>query len=171
MRKKSKNQSGGKKPAPAVVLRSEDVAAKPAPVIGRPSTFSEEKALRMCELVAQGYSLRKAVEIDPTLPPHSTFLLWCHENPALANQYARARASAMHALAEDIMQISDATDPANVNVARLQVETRKWLMSKLAPNVFGDRVTLAGDANAPLVIGWAGDDDAPPVIDVTPDAV
>ena len=153
------------KPAPDVVLRAADVAPPAIPVTGRPSTYDEDKAARVCELIAQGKSLRSVVEHDSTLPAPSTFLLWCHKNPALAEHYSRARASAMQAMSDQIVEIADSTDPVNVNVARLQVETRKWLMSKLAPKQFGDRVTLAGDADAPLMIAWAGDD-LPAMIEV-----
>lgn len=157
------------KPAPAVVLRSEDIAAPEVSRIGRPSTFDEAKAARVCELIAQGYSLRKIAEMERDLPPPPTFLLWCHKNPALADHYSRARASAMQMMAEQIVDIADGTSAENVNVARLQVETRKWLMSKLAPKQFGDRVTLAGDQDAPLVIAWAGDEQAE-IVDITPNS-
>lgn len=157
------------KPAPAVVLSSADVVAPELPRIGRPSTFDETKAARVCELVAQGYSLRKIAELEPELPLPPTFLLWCHKTPALAELYSRARASAMQKMAEDIIEISDSTSAENVNVARLQVDTRKWLMSKLAPRQFGDRMVLAGDNDAPLVIAWAGDEQSE-IVDITPES-
>jgi hypothetical protein len=153
------------KAAPDVVLRAADVELPAQSVIGRPSTYDEAKALRVCELVAQGKSLRAAAEHDKSLPAAATFIGWCHKNPALAEHYARARATQMQMMSEQIVEIADSTDAANVNVARLQVETRKWLMSKLAPKQFGDRVTLAGDADAPLMIAWAGDD-MPAMIEV-----
>jgi hypothetical protein len=31
------------------------------------------------------------------------------------------------------------------------VDTRKWLLSKALPKIYGDKVTVAGDRNAPLV--------------------
>ena len=114
-------------------------------------------------------SLRSIAEADKALPSPSTFLGWCAKNPGVAERYALARANLMHTYAEQLVDIADGTDAVNVNVARLQVETRKWLMSKLAPKVYGDKLTLGGDANAPIVIAWAGDDDAQ-IVDITPNS-
>jgi len=35
---------------------------------------------------------------------------------------------------------------------RLLSDNRKWLLSKLAPKKYGDRTTLAGDAENPLAV-------------------
>jgi hypothetical protein len=35
----------------------------------------------------------------------------------------------------------------HVNRARLMIDTRKWLLSKMLPKVYGDHVTVAGDKN------------------------
>lgn len=37
-----------------------------------------------------------------------------------------------------------------VDRARLQIDTRKWLMSKLKPKKYGDRTTLQGDPDQSL---------------------
>jgi len=34
---------------------------------------------------------------------------------------------------------------------KLQVDTRKWLLSKLAPKKYGDKLEVSGDAANPLV--------------------
>jgi hypothetical protein len=46
--------------------------------------------------------------------------------------------------------ITGAIDSASVAKQRLQVDTRKWLLSKLAPKKYGDRLEVAGDPTAPL---------------------
>jgi hypothetical protein len=38
-----------------------------------------------------------------------------------------------------------------VQKQRLQVDTRKWLLSKLAPKKFGDKIEVSGDPANPLV--------------------
>jgi hypothetical protein len=43
-----------------------------------------------------------------------------------------------------------ATDSGAVQKQRLQVDTRKWLLSKIAPRKYGDKVTLAGDEDNPM---------------------
>ena len=89
------------------------------------------------------------------------------ENEQAANRYARAKELQMDYLAEEIIQISD--DSSNdtistekgdienkewVNRSKLKVDTRKWLMSKLAAKKYGDKidVTSGGDKIAPFVI-------------------
>jgi hypothetical protein len=39
-----------------------------------------------------------------------------------------------------------------VDRARLMVDTRKWLLSKMFPKKYGDRLELAGDAANPISI-------------------
>ena len=53
-------------------------------------------------------------------------------------RYFQARREAAGALAEEAMQIADEADPGNVQVARLRVDTRKWMAASLDP-VFGQR--------------------------------
>ena len=73
-------------------------------------------------------------------------------------------------LADETRDIADATDGdwsmktegkgpngpvlnrEHIERSRLRVETRKWLLSKLLPKIYGDRVQLAGDPAAPIVI-------------------
>jgi hypothetical protein len=40
--------------------------------------------------------------------------------------------------------------------ARLQVDARKWLLSKMRPDKYGDRTVLAGDKDSPLEVHTAG---------------
>jgi hypothetical protein len=60
--------------------------------------------------------------------------------------YARAKEMQLEWWAEDLLEIADATanDYESVNSARARIDTRKWLMSKLAPKRFGDKVEHSG---------------------------
>jgi hypothetical protein len=62
-------------------------------------------------------------------------------------------------LAEQILEIADdastdLSDPQSVNRAKLKVDTRKWLASKLFPRQFGHvvRNEVSGPAGAPIQI-------------------
>jgi hypothetical protein len=64
-------------------------------------------------------------------------------------------------MASDTLAIADApvgstehgtTDSGAVQKQRLQVDTRKWLLSKLAPKKYGDKLELSGDPDRPLAI-------------------
>jgi hypothetical protein len=50
---------------------------------------------------------------------------------------------------DDLKKLADdrAVDPS---VRRVEFDMKKWLMSKSAPQIYGDKVTIAGDPNAPL---------------------
>lgn len=91
--------------------------------------------------------------------PISTFCEWVDSDPSLAEQYARARADMIDRIAEDILIIADEpvgggdngmTDGGAVQKQRLQVDARKWLLSKLAPKKYGERLALAGDDESPI---------------------
>ena len=92
--------------------------------------------------------------------PLSTWCLWCEQDPALAERYARAREDLIERIAQQTIEIADAPvgttdrggmDSAAVQTQRLQVDTRKWLLSKLAPKRYGEKLELSGDPAAPLV--------------------
>jgi hypothetical protein len=100
-------------------------------------------------------SLRKACAQHEV--PKGTFLGWIAEDPALADQYARAREIGLEAMAEEILDISDdsgvdvfldqATGKWTVNGeavarARLRTDNRKWLLSKCLPKKYGDKLDL-----------------------------
>jgi hypothetical protein len=97
--------------------------------------------------------------------PISTFMGWVSDDPDIAERYAHAREILIEKMAEDLLMISD--EPVNVNAhgttdngavqkQRLQVDTRKWLLSKLAPKKYGDKVELAteGKNQVQIKYGW-----------------
>jgi len=75
-------------------------------------------------------------------------------------------------MADELVELADADcigpdgrpDNALVQQHRLQVDTWKWLLSKMLPKRFGDRVTteIAGSAAAPLITRMRGNADGPP---------
>jgi len=95
--------------------------------------------------------------------PQSTFATWVSEDADLAERYARAREDLIEHMAAETLAIADApvgstehgtTDNGAVQKQRLQVDTRKWLLSKLAPKKYGDQLTLSGNDKAPISVSW-----------------
>lgn len=120
----------------------------------------EELARQVFELMRGGLSALKSckkVGID-----HSTLAAWLNDDEKLANEYARARADLLDKIAEEIMELSDAMvgrlsntggyDHAEIQKQKLQIDTRKWLLSKLAPKKFGDKLEISGDKENPLAV-------------------
>lgn len=107
---------------------------------GRPSIFTEELAARICERLALGETLR-AICRDDDMPNEATARLWAAdpENP-FSTQYARAREVGYHGWSDQIVEIADDKlgDPAR---DRLRIDSRKWIMSKALPKIYGDRQT------------------------------
>jgi hypothetical protein len=101
-------------------------------------------------MTVRGISCFKACEAAGV--PMTSFMRWVDEDAALAERYAGAREAVIERMADDIMTIADkaADDAVAVQKQRLQVDTRKWLLSKLAPKKYGDSITHKGDENAPL---------------------
>lgn len=100
-------------------------------------------------MVSEGLSLRKAclrTGLDA-----ARFLRAVDADPELAKQYARARQALLDKMADEILELADApvpvldngaTDNALVRQRQLQVDTRKWFLSKLAPKIYGDRLDV-----------------------------
>ena len=137
--------------------------------------YTAELASRICERMATGESLRSVCR-SPGFPTEAAVRQWAiADKEGFASQYARARECQMDALAEDILDIADdakndvivdedGVEKVNHEVvarARLRVDTRKWLMSKIAPKRYGDKITHASDPDSPLKIELVRFSDAP----------
>jgi hypothetical protein len=136
---------------------------------GRPSDYSQKTALEICKKLGNGESLRQ-ICASSGMPGKTTIIKWLESNLDFRAQYARARELQAEHWAEEIIQIADdsrndfiekenrdgstyeAVDNEHINRSRLRVDTRKWLMARLAPKKYGDRVTteMVGDADNPL---------------------
>lgn len=61
-----------------------------------------------------------------------------------ADRYARAKDSGLEVLADEIQTIADEClpDPDCTGKARLQIDSRKWLLARLKPSRYGDALNL-----------------------------
>ena len=129
----------------------------------RSSDYTCELAEAICDHLADGKSMRQ-IEQLPGMPSARTVYRWLEQHEAFRQQYARARESQMEGFLEEILEIADDTSNDTiqtsngprpnmeaVNRARLRIDTRKWIMSKLTPKKYGDRldITSAGKKVAP----------------------
>jgi hypothetical protein len=137
--------------------------------MSRPSSFTQQMADEICELLANGNSLRYICR-DDAMPSMATVFRWLvSEEPefrAFRDQYARAREAQADYMAEDILAIADETDRDTIHTetgekadsewiarSRLRVDARKWLASKMAPKKYGDKLDMSvgGIEGAPAV--------------------
>lgn len=120
---------------------------------GRPSLYSQEIADAICDKIVNGETLR-AICAQDGMPSPGTVTAWLRDREEFAAQYARAMAARTQAEASELVALADTATPETVNVVRLQVDTRKWVASKLLPKVYGEKqqVEHTGDGGGPIVI-------------------
>ena len=112
---------------------------------GRPSDYTQEIATTICGLMAEGMSLRKICDLDG-MPDKATVFRWLAKHPSFRDQYAQAQEDRTNAMAEELLEITDDYDPESddkniINRARLRIDTRKWLLAKMRPKKYGDKIT------------------------------
>ena len=114
--------------------------AKAKRPVGRPTTYSQETADKICELIARGMSLR-AICASADMPAGGTVYRWLAEHQDFQEQYARAREEQADGFADEIIDIADSVAPETGEVAKakLQIDARKWKAAKLAPKKYGDK--------------------------------
>lgn len=137
------------------------------PKRGRPTEYTAALATELCKRLAETGNLRSVCRADD-MPPESTVRGWVlDDREEFAAQYARAREIGYQSMADEVLEISDdgsndtyktvdGTEVTNYDViarSRLRVDTRKWLLSKALPKVYGDKITqeVTGADGAALI--------------------
>lgn len=119
---------------------------------GRPLTYNKDVADEILTRLTTGESLRGICE-EEGMPPKGTVLGWVVQDvDGFADRYAHARMAQAWDFHDELVGIAD-TDP-DWQRARLRVDTRKWLMSKLLPKRFGDaaKLEVSGEGGGPVEI-------------------
>lgn len=131
--------------------------------------YSPEVADAICDRLMDGESLRKICASDD-MPSKATVLRWLHDDTGgFEAKYTRARAIQFEGEADRILELADicregvkTTVKANGDVetvtadmierAKLQIDTRKWFLSKLVPKKYGDKLQteLSGPGGQPI---------------------
>jgi hypothetical protein len=126
--------------------------AKPEPAKGRPSEFSQEIADEICAHIASGKSLRSYCMQSGTVDA-ATVYRWLEKHESFRDMYARARVILYEHWADEIGDIADLENETDVNRARLRVDARKWLLSKMLPRKYGERLQAEVGGTLSIVIG------------------
>lgn len=129
---------------------------------GRPTLYNDEIALAICERLAEGMTLNAVCE-DPSLPAASTVRGWAlNEEHPFSALYARARLIGYHTMADEVLDVADdgrndwmrrirpdgsvdmAFNAEHVQRSKLRIDTRKWLLAKALPKIYGDKTIVEG---------------------------
>lgn len=133
---------------------------------GRPSLYTPEVAAAICSRLANGESLRRICR-DADMPAEATVRMWAlnlsGDFKEFSAQYATSRRIGFESMADEVIEIADDSsedttyteqgprmDAEFVARSRIRIDTRKWLLSKVLPKIYGDKLTLAGDDEAPI---------------------
>jgi hypothetical protein len=126
--------------------------------MARPSTFVRATFDAICTQMAEGRTLREICRAED-MPPRSTVQRWviADEPSGIAGQYARAREFQMETWADENVEIADdgsndwierankrgeveiALNREHIDRSRLRIDTRKWLMARVARKTYGDQ--------------------------------
>jgi hypothetical protein len=136
---------------------------------GRRSTYSAPIGKAICKMLAKGMTLNE-ISSRRLMPPESTVRLWA-SNPQhpFAAKYTQAREIGYLKMADDLVDIADdgsndwmerkqgdqtvtVADHEHISRSKLRIETRKWLLSKALPKVFGDKTSheVSGPDGGPI---------------------
>lgn len=124
---------------------------------GRPCEYTQEVADKICERLADGMSLR-TICLAEDMPNRATVFRWLASFSAFSDQYAKARIAQAETLFDEMLDIADTprtgqktvskatgmeiTEADMIEHRRLQVDTRKWVLGKLAPKKYGEKVDI-----------------------------
>lgn len=152
------------KPVPKV----KEVKEKPAPVEkkknGRPSIYSTELAIKICNRLALGESVLQICR-DDDMPEPRTVYLWllnlqAEDKKEFREMYEKAREIQAEVMHDQLMEISDdgtndwmekevgegrtitVPDHEYINRSRLRVDTRKWIIARMNPKKYGDKLDV-----------------------------
>lgn len=163
---------------PHEVIIAEKVAErhrkKAAARRGRKSRYTRPLGKAIAKMMVMGLTINRIGQ-RPLMPPASTIWTWVGTpNHPFLEHYARARESYYLRMADDIVEIADDSskdslvditpgedgkppkvkiglDREHIERTKLRIETRKWLLAKVLPKLFGDQAEQGdGGAAAPL---------------------
>jgi hypothetical protein len=131
------------KPAPSVVLNGNTAGAfigygPPQRAPARSVEYSPEITAAICEQLAEGKSLRSICE-QPDMPCRTTIVRWLVAHEDFRLNYHRAREVGFDHFAEGLMRRATDVTPDMVQSVRLEVDTGKWLLSKMSKR-YNDRI-------------------------------
>ena len=158
---------------------------------GRPTLYTEEMGKEICARLAEGESLR-SICVAEHLPHESTVRSWAIQpDHPISTQFDHARKLGYMKMAEELLEISDdgtndwmerkdsegenvgwQVNGEHVSRSKLRVETRKWILSKALPKIYGDKITAehTGPDGAPLPENTSSRDLARAILDVLREA-
>lgn len=126
----------------------------------------EKRFEQVCLRIEEGEPLRRILRSE-NAPMSQTVFYELLQDPVKNVRYARARDIYADVVAEEMLDIADSSnadvvgtdkfgnpivDGEAIQRSKLKVDTRKWLLSKLRPKKYGDRLEV--DQKTEATITW-----------------
>ncbi len=123
--------------------------------MGRPTQYNAERAKALCRRLASGESLLNICK-DSKMPTRQGIYLWLEKHKEFVDIYARAREQYADAVFDGLFELADSATPQDVQVVKLQIDTRKWALARISPKKYGDRAALelTGPDGGPISITY-----------------
>jgi hypothetical protein len=115
------------------------------------TNYTREISDTICARMSEGKSVR-AICRDLGMPSEGTVRGWAiRDVDGFGDRYRAARQMLLEYWADQIVDIADdgELDPRD---RQIRTGVRQWLMSKLAPRRYGDKVQIGGDPESPLQV-------------------
>ena len=120
---------------------------------GRPTSYSDELADEICEALATSdKGIAALCLLNEHWPAVQTLRVWRIRNASFSSKYAEALKQRLAFDAEELEDLAASTekyidekgvrraDPGLVAETRMKLDTRKWIVSKALPKVWGDKI-------------------------------
>ncbi len=100
----------------------------------------EAAITRILDAVSSGTSLKKACKVEKGIN-RPMFYRWMDADKDLSDRYARARKQGWACMADELTDIIANTEPQSehIQLTKLEVDTKKWILSKMLPSQYGDK--------------------------------
>ena len=118
--------------------------------------YSEEIANKICSLISNTDKGLNHICKGEGMPSRSIVYEWLILYPEFSDNYARAKERQADLIFEDIISISDDSSQDEKDTefgikenteftsrSRLKIDARKWVLSKLQPKKYGDKLDLS----------------------------
>jgi len=137
-------------------------APKAVKKLGRPTIYNEALIDKICQIVATSEKGLHTIADEEWCPCYNTLFRWLNEYPSFSHKYAQAKESQSDFMGLQLLKIADdsigdETFSPNGNRienreftsrSKLRVETRMWLMERLAPRKYGKMIEKEQDKEA-----------------------
>jgi Bacteriophage Sf6, terminase small subunit-like len=106
--------------------------------------YTRALADQICRRISEGESLRSICR-DPKFPSEGSVRAWSRQDrDGFATRFRIARDLQLDCWSDLIVDLADRQD-LDPRDRAIRIDTRKWLMSKLAPKRYGERLLHASD--------------------------